>query len=123
MLIRARLLVDRQPFSQWRPGLGERVEMPTHGDGAPWGARYLAHAVDRTASRLPFETKCLPRAMALHAMLRRRGARSQIVIAVLQGVARGTMDDLHAWVESQGEVLIGATTLPYHPIIRFAVAQ
>lgn len=123
MLAQAWLLVGRTRFSFWRAWLGDMVDEPSYGEGADWGARYLARAVERTASRLPFKTKCLPRAIALQLMLRRRNAEGQLVMAVMPGKSRGKVDDLHAWVEAQGEVLIGASPLPYHAIARFALAQ
>lgn len=123
LLVQARLLVALRPLSSWRRRLGTLVNEPSHGTGANWGSRYFARAVERAAGRLPFETKCLPRAIALHLMLERRGAESQLVMAVLPGAARGKFDDLHAWVEAGGEVLIGASPLPYRAIARFALAQ
>lgn len=123
LLAWARLLVDWRALSGWRNRLGPMVNTPTQGAGADWGSRYLARAVERAAGRLPFTTKCLPRAIALHLMLARRGAESQLVLAVLPGLARGKVDDLHAWIEAGGEVLIGATPLPYRAIARFALAH
>ena len=79
----------------------------------------LARAVVRGAARLPFETKCLPRAVALHTMLRRRRLPSLLVIGVLDPSQRGTIEDLHAWIESGNEVVIGALNQPFHPLVRF----
>jgi hypothetical protein len=57
--------------------------------------------------------------MALHWMLRRRHRSSQLVIAVLPEQARGGVDDLHAWIETGGEILIGELDQPFRPIARF----
>jgi Transglutaminase-like superfamily len=53
-------------------------------------------AIDAAAAKLRKETLCLPRALATHAMLRRRGITSRLCL----GVAR-EQDKLaaHAWVE------------------------
>ena len=36
-----------------------------------------------------------------------------------RGYALGSLEDLHAWVEVEGQVLIGALDQPFHPLIRF----
>lgn len=126
-LIVARLLVTSIPLHRWRrllgplnPQSGARGRGSGGADGA---ARLLARAVVRGAARLPFETKCLPRAIALHTLLRRTGHASQLVIGVLDSRSRtfkqGSLEDLHAWVESHGEVIIGALDEPFHPLVRF----
>ena len=61
--------------------------------------------------------------MALHAMLRRRKLPSVLVIGVLDPSQRGTIEDLHAWVESGGAVIIGAVAEPFHPLARFGNAN
>jgi hypothetical protein len=75
--------------------------------------------VERACQRLPGTSKCLPRAMALHWMLRRRSRPSQLVIAVLPQQDRGAIEDLHAWVASGEEILIGALDAPFRPLVRF----
>lgn len=122
-LMLARLLVGFVPFGRWRRWLGAIV--PSHaaidpGQQAGGEQRRLAHAVDRAARRLPFECKCLVRAIALHRMLARRGIPSILAIATLPGKARGTLDDLHAWIEIGEDVLLGQSELPYIVLIRFA---
>ena len=111
-LILARLLVARVPFGHWRPWLGTPVAPPTddlrlHLD-ANLAQRRLARAVERAAGRLPGESRCLARGMALHWMLRLRAMGGVLHIGVLPGSARGSLDDLHAWVTRLGEVLLGA---------------
>lgn len=117
-LILARLLVAGPRLGWWRRWLGPvataiRTDLP---NAADW---QLARAVERATQRLPGGAKCLPRAMALHWMLRRRHRSSQLVIAVLPEQARGSVDDLHAWIETGGEILIGQLDLPFRPLIRF----
>lgn len=118
LLLAARLLIAGLRFGWWRGLLGEQggVASPVVPGEAD---RLLARAVERGAARLPGESKCLPRAMALYWMLARRGRASQLVIAVLPGSVRGGLDDLHAWVERGGEVLIGQLDQPFHPLARF----
>lgn len=119
-LVIARTLVARVPFARWRDKLGARLEpaheVPSNVSLRPSGnlqARRLASAVERAAGRLPGGTRCLPRAMALHWMLARRGLGSSLHIGVRPGAARGGLDDLHAWVAAGGEVLIGASDTRY----------
>ena len=119
----ARLLVTCIPLRRWSGLLGPINLIPSAGGGANEATRLLARAVTRGAARLPFETKCLPRAIALHTLLRRTGRTSQLVIGVLGSRSRaskqGSLEDLHAWVEINGEVIIGALDEPFHPLVRF----
>ena len=118
-LAAARLLIAILPFGYWHRWLGQHGATRPVQQGADAQVVLLARAVRRGAVRLPFETKCLPRAIALHTMLRRRREPSQLVLGVLDLGQRGTLDDLHAWVESGGEVVIGALDQTLHPLTRF----
>lgn len=65
----------------------------------------------RTAGRHLFPARpCLPQALAARFLLARLGVPTDLRI----GVRRGETDDLHAhaWVEFDGEVLIGGTDAP-----------
>ena len=124
-LVLARLLIARVPFGRWRPWLGTPVAPPV-GDplvrlDANLAQRRLARAVVRAAGRLPGESLCLPRAMALQWMLRRRKLGGVIHLGVRPGDQRGGLDDLHAWVTRAGEVLIGADPKPHAAL--FAAAN
>ena len=122
-LVLARLLVTCIPLRRWSRLLGQINLIPSAGDGADEATRVLARAVTHGAAWLPFETKCLPRAIALHTLLRRTGHTSHLVIGVLGSSSRaskqGSLEDLHAWVETNGEVIIGALDEPFHPLVRF----
>ena len=121
LLLAARLLVAWLRLRWWRRLLGPMATGP--GTALANDAdRRLARAVERAARRLPGNSKCLPKAMALHWMLARRGRPAQLVIAVLPGAARGGLDDLHAWVECGPEILIGAMDQPFRPLVRFGSA-
>ncbi|MBN8483572.1 MAG: lasso peptide biosynthesis B2 protein [Sphingomonadales bacterium] len=116
----ARLLVRLVPLRWWGRWLGRPApHRPDEGLADP-GAWRLSRAVLRGAARLPFETKCLPRAIALHTMLRRNRIPSRMVIAVLDPRRRGAVEDLHAWVESKGEIVIGALDFPFHPVVTYS---
>jgi hypothetical protein len=118
LLILARLLVAGPQLGRWRRWLGPIAAGPLA--EAPNAAdRRLAAAVMRASVRLPGGAKCLPQAMTLHWMLRRRGRPSQLVIAALPGSKRGGIDCLHAWIETGGEILIGALDQPFQPLVRF----
>ena len=124
-LILARLLIARVAFGRWRRWLGTPVALQAddprlHLD-ANLAQRRLARAVDRAAGRLPGESRCLARAIALHWMLRRRVMGGVLHIGVLPGSDRGSLDDLHAWVTRLGEVLIGASDRPHRAL--FATAN
>jgi hypothetical protein len=59
-------------------------------------AAWVLWAIDKAAAKSRSEALCLPRALAAHSMLRRRGIASRVCL----GVAR-EQDNLiaHAWVE------------------------
>lgn len=118
-LVVARVLVSAVRLSRWRRLLGQPGTMGPQPETAPRIAHHLARVVDRAVMRLPAEARCLPQAMALAWMLRRRGFAPVIVVAVLPGRARGSIDDLHAWVELSGEILIGETDMPHKPLAKF----
>jgi Transglutaminase-like superfamily len=117
-LVLARVLIAGPRLGRWRRLLGPVAAQPLA--AAPnAGDRELAAAVARAAVRLPGGAKCLPQAIALHWMLRLRQRPSQLVIATLPGTDRGGLDSLHAWIEVDGEVLLGKLDQPFQPLIRF----
>jgi hypothetical protein len=117
LLVLARLLVAGPRFGMWRRWLG-LVGQSVSGDPiqSDW---QLACAVERARQWLPGQAKCLPQAMALHWMLRRRRRPSVLVIATLPGALRGNLDDLHAWVEIGQTVMIGQSDQPFRPLASF----
>lgn len=116
-LVAARLRVARGGFGHWRDRLG--LAGQAAGDQLAEAHR-LARHVDRAAGRLPIKLLCLPRAMALSAMLRRRALPHEVVIAARPRGARGGEDDLHAWVECGGETVLGALPGPWAELQRLA---
>lgn len=130
----ARLTIATIPLARWRGALGRRVEAASLPDPqnvaanieplpANLAARRLARAVERGAARLPGETRCLARALALHAMLRRRRMGATLLIGVRPRADRGSLDDLHAWVLRDGEVLIGGGEPSHVPLVGFSTEQ
>lgn len=113
----ARLLVTAIPFGRWqnRLGLG-----PTHADGPAdlHRARRFAADVEWAAKRLPFPTKCLPRAMALSWMLRRKRIEHSVVFAVRPADSRESAEALHAWVEIDGQKILGDLSGPWIETLR-----
>lgn len=111
-LCAARLLVRLVPLRLWRGRLGQLAPAAT-GTAEPADtaaaaqARRLALHVERAAARLPFQTKCLPRAIALARMLQARRQPYALRIATLPAHERGGSNDLHAWVEVNGVKVIG----------------
>ena len=68
-------------------------------------AERMAFCVELAARMYLLDATCLKKAMALCALLTRRGFDAQVMI----GAARATEGrlDAHAWVECQGKVLLG----------------
>lgn len=76
----------------------------------------LIRMVDIAGRHVPGTGSCLTRALAAQLLLARRGHRSTVRI----GVARGGGQQLkaHAWLESEGRVLIGDSELEcYAPLL------
>lgn len=79
----------------------------------------VARLVERAATKLPGTTKCLPRAMVVQWLLRRRGIASILVIAV-HARDRSTEHGYHAWVEHHGDFVIGdCDRAEYRPIMAY----
>jgi len=116
MLTAARLAVAGLPLRIWRGSLGYSGPAPTEAEFAT--AQRLCLHVDRAAGRLPFTSKCLPRAIALSWSLRRKSIGHVVVIAVRPASARSGDDDLHAWVETDGRRLIGELPGPWIEVLR-----
>ena len=70
-------------------------------------AKRLARHVEWAARWVPFETQCLARAVALSSALRRKGLAHVVVFAARPIDQRTSDDTLHAWVEVDGEKVIG----------------
>ena len=111
----ARLLIAWVPFVHWRNSLGfvagEKGNAARRASLAQ--AELLAKQVERAAFRLPFEAKCLPRAMLLSWLLRRRKVGHSLVFAARPPTQRHGQDDLHAWVDVNGSKVIGDLPGPW----------
>ncbi|MGE3993300.1 lasso peptide biosynthesis B2 protein [Pseudorhodoplanes sp.] len=67
-------------------------------------AEWVAWAVDHAATLPGMKALCLPRALAAHAMLRRRGIASRLCL----GVANNDGElAAHAWIEVGEKTLVG----------------
>lgn len=105
-LVLARVLIRHVSLRVWRSSLGRIAqEMPP--DSGQTTVMF-ERAVERAAARLPGDIVCLPRAMALQWMLKRRGHASALLFGVLRERRDGDIRALHAWVEVGGRTVIGA---------------
>ena len=116
----ARFLVGFVPLKFWRKTLGSVSAGMDEGNAseAVEAAERLSRRVDRAAARLPFETKCLPRAMALSWLLRPADIGHDFVIAARPPGLRSDDDGLHAWIEVEGQKVIGDLPGPWHVVFR-----
>ena len=114
-LTAARLLVTFAPFKRWSNTLGG---WGSSGGGSLAEAQRLARQVEWAAERLPFETKCLPRSMALSWILRGKGIGHSLVLAARPEELRDSTDALHAWVEVKGTRIIGDLPGPWLEMLR-----
>lgn len=115
-LIVARLAAALVPFAWLRDRLGHAGAADPAQLAA---ARRLAAHVDRAAWRLGGLTRCLHRATALSWQLQRRGIAHTVVIAARPAGQRGQDgDDLHAWVDCAGAVILGELPGPWLELAR-----
>jgi len=113
LLCLSKVIVGFIPFRFWRDYLGSnagRIDSNT--------ARRMANVVNRADERLPFQTKCLPRAMALSWSLRRQRLRHAVVFAVRPADRRETEEALHAWVEVADQRILGDLPGPWIETLR-----
>lgn len=108
LLLVARLLVAGVPMRFWIGSLGSIASgvapasiAPTRDAPIPHDLRRIVFAVNRATIRLPLA--CLPRAMAVQWMARRRGLECTLRI----GGERGADPQFHAWVDRREAAIIG----------------
>jgi len=101
-----RLALGRVPFTTLRRMV---VRGPRKGIGPPNPgiADQVVWAVNALFPTTPRRATCLVRALAVQAMLARRGYPSRLRIGVMRGSPGGL--DGHAWVEHEGRILIGGS--------------
>jgi hypothetical protein len=127
LLCVAQVLVKLVPLRFWRRTLGRIATEDAVPQGCARAARRIAVHVERGAARLPFATKCLPRAMALCWLLRRAGIGYALKIAARPAAVRGAAlpmgdDLLHAWVESGNATVLGALPGPWLVVLTLAAS-
>lgn len=106
-IIAVRLGLWLLPFDTLRRWVERQASPRSSHSGA--SADQIVWAVGRASHYVPGAHSCLPRALVAHILFRREGYPSELHI----GVALDEHKKLqaHAWVESQGRVLIGDTDL------------
>lgn len=113
LLLLAQALIRWVPLRWWRGSLGRPgAAVLAHETKFPGTAPQIEYDVRRAVysacARLPVKLVCLPRAIAVQWMLRRRGLGSSLVIGVLPGTeSKDGRHAFHAWVEREGRVLVG----------------
>lgn len=88
--------------------IGDRLPAPRASPLAPGAlATGLAQMIARVAQDMPVVPRCLPRALLLAALLRRRGIAADLWL----GARVGGDFDAHAWVEIDGAPINEAADL------------
>jgi hypothetical protein len=104
MLVLARLAVRFAPTARlyaWANRPPRRIRRFAIDD-----ARWISWAIEEIGARPSMNAQNLPRALAAHAMLRRRGIASRLCL----GVARqGGQLTAHAWVEIGKDKIVGGS--------------
>ena len=106
VLLLVRIGLWTLPFSVLRAAL-ERIPQRTSRARveSPCDVGRIVKAV---AQRLPVPMTCLVEALAAKAMLRRRGRESTLQLGVRSGRSAARALDAHAWLVSDGNVVVGA---------------
>jgi hypothetical protein len=115
LLMAAQLLIAALPFRLWRKWLGGRTGAEIGADAV--AARRFAAQVERAARRLPWPVKCLPQSMALSWLLRHAGIAHKLVFAARPPGHRDGSDDLHAWIDVDGKIVLGDLPGPWLRIL------
>ncbi|GGD41048.1 lasso peptide biosynthesis B2 protein [Croceicoccus pelagius] len=124
LLLAARMIVRFVPLRRLGRILGKSEPYALRQDvGAvsaedELAARQCAAAVRRAAFRLP-GTLCLPQAIGLRWMMERRGMDSTVVVGIRPAGERGTAHDLHAWVELNGQTILGDSDGMHASLLQF----
>jgi len=105
----ARLLVSSIPFRWLAVSLGKRMnESDASGDPSDVRiARMIGQAIRSAANNTPWESVCLPRAVAAQWMLKRRRIAATFYLGVSKGVAGPDLLAAHAWLRCGDEILTG----------------
>ena len=95
------------PFPTWRRLLARVMQPKSEFQQAdPASISKVVWAVSVASRYMPGAVKCLARALATQVLLNRYGHPADLHIGVAKG--EGGHLEAHAWVESQGQVVIGA---------------
>ncbi len=82
-----------------------KLQRPTRTDGTRKSPRQIGLSVERAAKLIP-ATTCLPKALAVAAMLRSHGYECDLRIGFKDEAGRVAA---HAWVEVGGEIVLGGS--------------
>ena len=105
LLAAARLAIRFIPFARLAGHLGRHMAEtpPSATPVALETSRRVSRAIRLAARNLPWESVCLPQAIAAKAMLKRRGVPCTLYL----GVLRNEKFHAHAWVRAGGLVVTG----------------
>ena len=116
------LTTREEPMPAGRPSAGSHAALPPAdperreavGEPLPDApvrfSRRTARIVRRVAHHVPFPAVCLPQAMALQWMLRRRGIGSRLIFGARRTAGSANLD-FHAWLTVGGKCVIGGGEL------------
>lgn len=106
----ARLLVVSTPFRWLAASLGERMKesSPEVTPDDLHLARLVGQAVRSAASNTPWESVCLPQAVAGQWMLKRRGIAATLYLGAMKADNKPEQLAAHAWLRCGDIILTGA---------------
>ena len=98
------------PVQTLRRVLARGIQTPTRLDNSNQSFLKRTGWAVTVASRYVPRATCLTQALAVQVLLERRGYRAHLCIGVARGAPRRL--EGHAWVEHQGQIVIGGGFLP-----------
>lgn len=117
-----RALGRLQPDREARPGANPVPQPGPAAAAALAEARRVSAMVDAVARHLPLRALCLEQAIAIRAMLARRGVPVVVTLGVARtaGGRRSADRAAHAWVDVAGQTVAGEVGRDaYIPVARF----
>jgi len=106
----ARLLVLCVPFRQLARTLGQHMRESAQDVAAPEEelAVLVGRAVQSAANNTPWESVCLPQAVAGQWMLKRRRIAATLYLGVMKAEQKPEQLAAHAWLRCGSKILTGA---------------
>jgi len=104
LLVLARIALKTVPMARIVSWVRRPMHNPMHSQGPTADLQRVRWAVTAFSRNVPIRLVCFPQALAMHAMLRRRGIASEILYGAARAEGKLTA---HAWLRVGERVWLG----------------